>query len=228
MNKFFTSLFMLGLALTGAAQSVQVQKGADGSVVYPNGSVINVAPATITTGTSTRYVWDPELHIKAINTCWVTVTASCTPEDNNVQFCGINGSCILLSSGEVTKSTTMNAGQVENLEIDIARRPQLITENQTCTITIDADGEVTTITVNFLKDNTDIASVEAAAQAVSVKGRVLTYAFDTPTQLALYTISGQPAICRTLSGNGTLSLEALPAGVYVYRAGSHTGKFIVR
>lgn len=228
MNKIFTSLFLMGVALTASAQSVQVQKGADGSVVYSNGDVINVTPTEIVSGTSTRYAWDPELHIKAINTCWVTVTASCTPEDNNVQFCGINGSCVLLGSGEQTKSTTMNAGQIENLEIDIARRAQLITENQVCTVTIDADGEVTTLTINFLKDKAGIASVETAPQAVSVKGRVLTYGFDTPTQLSLYTISGQPAISRILSGHGTLSLEALPAGVYVYRAGSHTGKFIVR
>jgi hypothetical protein len=95
-----------------------------------------------------------------------------------------------------------------------------------------SNGESVTVTLKFIPEAEGAAGIgtvsAAAASRINVSGKVLHYSFTQPTQVKLYTISGQAAMSRTLNGAGSLNLQGLPAGIYMYRAGKTTGKFMIR
>ncbi len=56
----------------------------------------------------------------------------------------------------------------------------------------------------------------------------MSYKVDNPTKLAVYSTSGALVMSRTINAIGSLSLESLHPGVYIYTAGTKSGKIIVR
>ena len=71
-----------------------------------------------------------------------------------------------------------------------------------------------------------IGNVSADDEYVKVSGRRLLY--KGHGQLSVYTILGTTMAAAKAEGEGELDLSHLAAGIYVYRLGSLTGKFIVR
>lgn len=231
MKKIFTSmLMMLGCVAGISAQSVTLQKGTDGEVTYKSGDVIEVKAEKMGDESFSYYQWDPELYLVAKANMSATVTVS--SESSYVQFCGGDGQCVMTSPGKpVEKVIALSGNKAEPMQIDILDMANSIPDDMeiTATLTVKALTKTSTYTIKFLpKNNAGILDVEAGANTVSVSGRSLAYNFAQPTVVTLYTISGQAAVNYTLNGAGSLSLDALPGGVYIYRAGSHTGKFVVR
>ncbi|MDE5959020.1 MAG: T9SS type A sorting domain-containing protein [Muribaculaceae bacterium] len=233
MKKLFTSMLMMfGCIAAMSAQSVTLQKGAEGEVTYTSGDVIEVKVKEheISTPDFPYFIWDPELYLLLPKTSTtVTVTVS---SESAVQFCGGDGNCQMTSPGKpVEKKIALTSGKPEALQIEIMDMGGAIADDEemTATLTVASLTKTDTYTIKFLpKNNAGILDMETEANAISVSGRSLTYSFTHPTVLTLYTISGQAAVTRTLNGAGSMSLEALPGGVYIYRAGTQTGKFIVR
>lgn len=225
MKKFITSLMVLAAAITASAQNFTVT-GVD-DATYTDGDVINVG---YTTSNSGRFKWDPELilHIAKAGTLKVTAEANVA---NIVQFCGIDGSCAMLTAEAKEKSKWFAADNIDALGIDIVSRREVIAEPVEVKITITDGTETMNLTVNFLTVSAEEAGIDAPAAPAAglrVSHRSLSYAVDAPTQLAIYNISGRAVVNRRISGTGSLNLAALPAGVYVYRLGSATGKFLLR
>ena len=60
---------------------------------------------------------------------------------------------------------------------------------------------------------------------------MLPYSTQSTTDLTVYNMMGQPVLTRSVhAGNGNLEVrvDAMPAGIYIYRMGNAYGKFIVR
>lgn len=80
----------------------------------------------------------------------------------------------------------------------------------------------------------NVAAVEtigANMNNIIVKGKNLLYDVNGASNLCVYSLSGRSLINKNVSGNGTVSLESLPAGIYLYRLNGKTrktGKFIIR
>lgn len=231
MKKLFTSMLMMfGCIAAMSAQSVTLQKGAEGEVTYTSGDVIEVKAEKQGDEIFSYYKWDPELYLLLPKTSTsVTVTLA---SESAVQFCGGDGNCQMTGPGKpVEKKIALTSGKPEALQIDILDMAGAIADDEeiTATLTVASLTKTDSYTIKFLpKNNAGILDMETEANAISVSGRSLTYSFAKPTVLTLYTISGQAAVTRTLNGAGSMSLEALPGGVYIYRAGTQTGKFIVR
>ncbi|MDE6144919.1 MAG: T9SS type A sorting domain-containing protein, partial [Muribaculaceae bacterium] len=121
------------------------------------------------------------------------------------------------------------AGTKVPMQLDIMNGDIVEPVNATLKIT---DGTQTvSITVTFVNEEqteAGIKNVAANGVAVSLQARTLNFSVDTPAEITLYSISGQAAISRRISGQGSLNLSQLPAGVYIYRAGKKTGKLILR
>ncbi len=228
MKKIFTSVICLGAALVASAQNFTVT--GFGDTTFNDGDVVNVGYTINERG---RYVWDPELTVNIENATspfgsTVTVTAAAdTP--NIVQFCGIDGQCNMLTETALSKSKTYSAGTDIDLTIDISAKAEIIAEPIAVTLIITDGVQTTNLTVNFLtSEHAGIAAPEVAESALKVYGRTLHFNVESRANLTLYNISGRAMINRNVNHTGSISLEGLPAGVYVYRLGKETGKILVR
>lgn len=229
MNKIFTSLLILGTALSASAQNFTV--GTPDGKTYSDGDVINIG-YTPTTGMY-NHIWDPKLNV-TVNSAGsaitgqssftVTVTASAP---NLVQFCGLSTNCEVVGEDAVSKKGIYKPGDTFPLEIDIKYFKNL-DEPVESKITITDGKETVNLTVNFLTtEEAGINETAATGNSLRFAGRTLHFAMESTARFTLYNISGRPVVDRTIAGTGSLSLNAFPAGVYVYRCGSLTGKILL-
>ncbi len=233
MNKFLTSvILMAGCSAAMSAQSFTLQKGEEGTVTYNNGDRITVPYTSQDWGGGfISYKWDSELFLHANSTCIAQLTVY--SECNDVQVCG-GGNCITTGSqpdNTVKKTISLEKGKDLNMQIEIISMTGTMPFDtpQEATVTCTADGQTVEVTLVFVpEENTALTDITgSAADFIAVSGRTLDYAFSSPVTLTVYTIAGRAALTHRLSGSGSLSLATLPAGVYIYRAGTRTGKFIV-
>lgn len=228
MKKIFTSFICLAAALVASAQNFTVT-GIDG-VTYNDGDVVNIG---YTTGQFPGKQWDPELKVNVLEATSsltkrsvFTVTAYADAA-NIVQFCGLDGNCLMLAGSPVSKSGSYAADQSFFLQIDILNK--VFSKPITASVSITDGEETINLTINFLTtEQASIDAPEVAAPALTLNGHTLTYNVDSPTNLTLYNISGRAVMNRNVNNSGTISLDGFHAGVYVYRLGTLTGKILVR
>ena len=225
MKKIFTSLFLMATALMASAQNFTVT-AFDGTKTLKDGDVIECGYEEGLFG----YNWDPSIVVTCNKNLTLTVTADAEmPAEGAVQFCGLTGQCQRLNGPPDVRTNAYNAGDKVPMQLDIIGGNVVEPVNATLQIT---DGQETVkITVTFVgepQEELAISSVAAKGLQVSVNGRSLNFISDNSAELTLYTISGQSAVSRRISGSGSLNLSHLPAGVYIYRAGNKTGKIILR
>ncbi len=222
MKKIFTSLLMLGAAMAASAQNFTVNS-VEGPVA--NGATLTVG--YVYSSEWDLYDWDPELSIHANKAGTYTVTATASVS-GVVQFCGITGGCDILRPS-ATRSGSMGAGQDMPLRLDINGMMDKLEKPVSMEVTVTDGSETVKFTVNFVnEDNAGIAAPTRAAGTLRFAGRTLNYSLENAATFTLYNISGRQVMSRALSGTGSVSLSALPAGVYVYRCGTATGKVIVK
>lgn len=73
-----------------------------------------------------------------------------------------------------------------------------------------------------------IHNIVADTTPVKVAANTLSYNVNGTSVATIFNTAGQQVLSQTVSGNGTLNLNALPAGIYIYSVNGVTGKFIVR
>lgn len=88
-------------------------------------------------------------------------------------------------------------------------------------------GEITSMTVK-MGDIASVQSIIANANVVVPAGKNLNYNFNASTDITVFNLSGRAVAKQRVQGTGSLNLSSLPVGIYLYRAGGLTGKFILR
>lgn len=227
MKKIFTSLMILSAALSASAQNFTV--GTPDGKTYADGDVINLG-YTVAGG---FYIWNPELQVTVNSATSVisgqsafTVTVSASAP-NQVQFCGLDQNCVTIGADPASKTGRYGEGATFPLEVDIKTFANLTAPVES-TITITDTKETVTLTVNFLPtEQAGISETSAAANTLKFSGRTLHFSMESTANFSLYNISGRQVVSRSISGTGSLNLSAFPAGVYVYRCGSLTGKVLL-
>lgn len=76
-----------------------------------------------------------------------------------------------------------------------------------------------------------VDSVGADDVNVVLKGNALYYDLPSASQISVYSLSGKTVLNKTVSGNGSLSLDGLSKGVYLYRVSgksNKSAKFIIK
>lgn len=223
MKKIFTSMLLMAVAAVASAQNFTVT-AFNGTQTLKDGDVIECGYEEGMFGMT----WDPAIEVLCNKNLTLTVTAN-APAGNKIQFCGITGNCAMLSGTPETRSNSYKEGDKVPMRLDI--NPGFIVEPVDATLKITDGTETVNITVTFVAESQEelkIANVAAGGINLSLKGRTLNFNTDSAIDLTLYTISGQSAISRRISGHGSVNLTNLPSGVYIYRAGKKTGKFILR
>lgn len=223
MKKLFTSMLLMAAAMVATAQNFTVT-AFNGTQTLKDGDVIECGYEEGMFGDT----WDPSLVVTCNKNMTLTVTAN-APAGNNIKFCGINGSCAMLNGTPDVRSNKYTEGSVVPLMLD--KTSGEIVEPVDMTVNITDGAETVNITVTFVnipQEELSIKNLGAKGTKISASGRTLNFSSDSAVNLTLYSISGQSAFSRRISGNGSINLSQLPAGVYIYRAGTKTGKIILR
>jgi len=85
------------------------------------------------------------------------------------------------------------------------------------------------VTVTFgTFDQSSVKVEKADASYVRVNGSELIYNVEDSAVLTVCDASGRQVLSAPVSGNGSVSLASLPAGLYIYRAGTISGKAMLR
>lgn len=218
---------LMAAAMTAAAQSYTIT-AFNGEHTISEGEVLEVGYEPFVLG---GYTWDPVLKVQVEAGTTLTVSAAADADgDIQAQFCGVLAGCTMLKSAATPEVRTNTYDEAANvpLRIDIARSNVLLSAPMDVAISV-SDGTITTsFTVRFTNEEQSGIQQVAVNRNIRVSGRTIHYSVDSATNITLYTISGQSAISRRISGSGTLSLAGLPAGVYIYRAGKSTGKLVIK
>lgn len=224
MKKIFTSLCILLAGLSAHALDIQI-KGFGGAETYKDGDTV-ICGITESYGGGMN-MYNPELTVYVNTTTTIKSTATLlenvTPAP---MFCG-GGLCQTLEYNvPVTKTATVTPEEPLDLQLDVLMGT--VEKKTPVSLAVSAGDQVVNLTVVFVPGEHGAINAVEAKNIISVSGRTLCYSVDTPTDITLYTISGQSAITRSISGTGTLSLQGLPSGVYIYRTAQRTGKIIVK
>ncbi len=74
--------------------------------------------------------------------------------------------------------------------------------------------------IDNVADNSNFVNLAA--------GNILEYNVPAGTKLDVYSLNGATVLERTINGHGSLSLDRLAPGVYLYKAGELSGKVLVK
>lgn len=198
------------------------------------------------------YIQDSHLSLRGESSKQVSVTVTSTNQ-KTVKYCGLSEDCVNLSAVNnwtYTKSALLGSApkvvtedgistaplEIESLEAysDVQGQvPQMDEIKLTVTACYnDSPSETTTCNVTLATnpDSEHDGISDVAVDNVNIsytRGNVFSYKVDKPTKLAVYSTSGALVMSRTVNATGTLSLDSLHPGVYIYTAGSKSGKILV-
>ena len=231
MNKIFTSI--LALACAGMAYANGFTLTYEGAEVV-SGSTINVG---YNLEREIFATWTPKFEIKANNETNIVLVGTSDNEalQEYFQDCSF-GQC---KSAPFKNTYPLKAGVAEHLEIHRMLRPLPVatTEGDFAGILTvyeenNPDAKVT-VTINFLvKPAEEVGGVDNVAvngEFVRLEsGNSLSYSVNGKEHLEVYSILGTRLVDRAISGHGSVDLNGLGRGVYIYRAGRISGKIVVK
>lgn len=246
MKKIFTLWAALFLAATGFAQTTfTLERNGE---TLSNGAEITITEYSVeydfsSMGMGICIKFDGGIHIRnnSGNAGKFVAKLEAIENCSNISIC-CGGTCIGVgTTGVVEKEGTLEAGATINTELHdmptFQNTADISGHLSKCKLTVYAFGdEEDAVSVTLImKGNTDsgLDQLKNSGKEVILTGRTLNYHFDNSTShlLRLYDISGAAVMQQNLSSNsGTVSLEHLPQGIYIYKieGTKACGKIIVK
>lgn len=240
MKKIFTLLMFSLCCMWGMAQSLSFTYNGE---TVENGSTVVSDKAEIIELPSlgTMVTFTPGICLKSDKTAEVVVALEAL--DKELQFCAVDGVCIIVKSGAPAQKTgTFEAGKESDLQIHYAPGFLQDISNLTAHAVVSAwykDDESSKISINLVMSNDptvlSVSDVKAGHSKVAYDGQNIVYAFDNDEarQLNVFTLDGRKVMETALDGQeGKISMSALAEGVYVYsiagQSGTEKGKILVK
>lgn len=246
MKKIFTLITVVLAALSAWADApefvFQDKVATDGETYY--------APYTVDDmGFMKVYEQNSFLSLKGIKGKEVTLSVE---SDSIIAVCGLTGQCIntksdvrtaILGEGNdaiaegdtITVDLEIHGEGVMSFDADFnpAEELPIVTFEAKAWYT-DSPEEVSTVkvvltnkTAEELAGIADV-TVDGTADITFISGNVLNYNVANPTKLEIYTTAGALVLSRKIASVGSISLDALAPGVYIYSTANKSGKILVR
>lgn len=249
MKKLFTSFLAVTAALAAWAeapvllfrgQPVEAGKTYESGYVadiFEDGGVVLMA----------SYVQDAHLSLSGTKGAETVLEVKAS---ESVQVCGITGQCV--AGTDVVKTGALGTNDViaesgNDVTIDLRidklnddytgmEDPATFVHNITVEVTAyysSSPNDKATATVLMRNvPESEISGIAAVGNDfTSVKlgyGNTLEYNAAQPTKLDIYSTSGSLVMSRKIYSTGSISLDSLHPGVYIYSANGTAGKILVR
>lgn len=240
MKKIFTLLMFSFCCMWGMAQSLSFTY--KGETVENGSTVISDSVETFELPPlGTKVTFSPGICLKSDKTAEVVVALEAL--DKDLQFCAVDGSCVIVYSGtSAQKSGVFEAEEESDLLIHYDPGFLQDISNLTAHAVVSAwykDDESSKISINLVMSNDptvlSVSDVKAGHSKVTYDGQNIVYAFDNDEarQLNVFTLDGRKVMETALDGQeGKISMSALAEGVYVYsiagQSGTEKGKILVK
>lgn len=143
--------------------------------------------------------------------------------ENIFTWCGITGSCGVMSTFTETREAPLAPGQSTDMFLHANfKSGNYMTANANVTVMADKQ-YVTSFVLRYVyADPTGISQVKADNKGLQVNGNTLSYAFGSaaPRTISLYATDGRLVKrAATTAANGTVSLAGLQRGLYLATTG---------
>ena len=83
-----------------------------------------------------------------------------------------------------------------------------------------------TLVMGGFEATAGIEGVEASQDNILFNNNVIKYDLNQISNLSVYSLSGKTIMNQTISGNGSVSLDGLSKGIYLYRVAGKNGKVV--
>lgn len=228
MKKFYLTL-LAGLLTFGA--SARELKFYNGDQVIENGSTITFENITVDDhGDWFEVEMKPDLYLSSdIYSKTVNITAECV-SGQTIQMCA-GGNC--LRGTTVAKTgVTLQTNQKLELKFDYVSdfdAGEAIPTVTTVITAVDTKYPATEKSFTIIMGQ-NVASVDVIENNsdITLTPAGIVYTLTTPTDFAIYNITGKQVVATQLNGTGLVETSNLAKGIYIYRAGAVSGKFIVK
>ncbi len=227
MKKLYLTLLAALVALGAGARELTFYYGdtpiADGSTITFNDIKV------VDEGSYFEVEMAPDLYISSdIYTQTVEITAECT-SGQSVKICA-GGNCAL---GTTARRDKVVLQTNKKLALDFHYDSEFDAGEEIPTVTtvitaVDTKYPATKKSFTIIMGKNASVSDIATGNAVSYTPDGLAYAFAADSDLAIFDITGKQIYAARLSGSGVVDTSHLAKGVYLYRAGAASGKFIVK
>ena len=196
----------------------------------PSGGIVSFNDyETYNWSSQTEVYFEPKIYITKDSNEPVSIK---TTSNYAVQLC-IGGDCV--ASTEILKENlTFNSGTPEDLRLECSLYFDKGAEIVLPAIEVEIEAwyaddpsDVATLTLK-MGDTASVDNLGSDSNSIRPIGHGLAYSFDKAVDLTVYDMAGHTMTSRTVEGSGTLSLDNLSKGVYIYKAGRNTGKFMIR
>ena len=237
MKKFFTLIAAAAAAMSMSAANFALyyenEKCTDGATY--NSPMVMTDQYEYKGVTYTSWKQDSRLFMHGDPGTQVTLEVTA---DAAVQFCGIDGQCVMTQPGVTKTKTGALKSAVEDAVIDKTfetegdEKPSDVSEPITVKVTAwDNADPSTKITVTVVMSNETAGIDNAVAEKEFIKvapGNILNYNVNKPSTLTIFSITGQMAAKYQIANSGSLNVSNLGKGMYIYTDGRNKGKLIVR
>ena len=232
MKRIFTLLSTILVALTSYAQLEITDE--QGNVIENGGTVelkaeeMELGPGFVIVDCAPAA---PFLTNKGASSANLTVTVKRTEADK-LSWCGITTSCLPMTNLQEVRSTSLGAGQKTPLQLHADFEfGQYAT--YTAEVTARLGNDTKNFTIKFVyAEPTSIQSTQAN-QAIRYNGQALQYHATRPAILNVYSTAGRLVKSERINGDGSLNLNDLNQGVFMYEVVSGnvrtaSGKVLVK
>ena len=181
-------------------------------------------------GSQTEVYIEPKVYLVSDVAGDVTVKSTSNYE---VQLC-IGGQCEA-STSVVKEGLSFEANAKNDLLLECSvffgKDEEIVLPKIDVVLEAWYDSDPSTVyTMNLkLGDTSGIKDAINGKNAVKVVGKTLSYDFEGSNTISIYNLAGTAVGAYKVSGAGSISLDSLSTGVYLYRTGdSKAGKIIIR
>ena len=230
MKKFLlATLVATGVIVPMAAQDIQFQT-ADGENITGTTYIFEGQEMYPQGKNNTIVSIDPNIYLVSDVDVVVNVQAS---SNISVRLCA-GGQCeeglnplkqnVNLTGGQRLNLRFDYEETILNSEKDSYQAPAI--ETVLTAWLVDDPSSVVSVTVKMGDVGAGVETIVADDNSVIFNGSSLTYDVTGSSQLSMYSLSGKTVFNQTVNGNGTVGLEGLPKGIYLYRLTNKNGKAV--